>query len=121
MWGFGRRMLEDLATERARREELSRRVDSQQTTIAFLCARVNQLETERALLLRQLTNIDLPVPTLTAAQSLRPDAQTADAATLEQLAALGIFEDSPAHAPAGWHADGSVNYGRLAAPVLGAR
>jgi hypothetical protein len=122
MWGRSLRMLEELATERARREELTRRVDAQQTTITFLCARVNQLETERVLLLRQLTNIDMPVPQLhvtptvgaTATNAAGPLATT-DA--LEAIAGLGIFDDNPAHAPAGWYADGTVNYGRLPVPV----
>ena len=118
MWG-GR----DLAVERARREELTRRVDAQQTTISFLCARINQLETERVLLLRQLTNIDLPTPTL----HITPTAMPANAGgpmtgteALEAIAALGIFEDDPRHAPAGWHNDGTVNYGRVPDPRVGA-
>lgn len=119
MWGRCLRVLEDLAAERARREELTRRVDAQQTTLAFLCARINQLETERVLLLRQLTNIDFPVPRLdvtpTAAAPVPPvdDPTTALAA----ISALGIFDDDPRHAPAGWHADGTVNYGGLPIPT----
>src|SRR5262245_39996718 len=115
MWKAGR----DLAVERARREELTRRVDAQQTTITFLCARINQLETERVLLVRQLTNIDLPVPKL----QITPTAHQAHAGgpltgtdALEAIAALGIFEDDPRHAPAGWHTDGSVNYGTVPVP-----
>jgi hypothetical protein len=112
MWGI-RRMLDDLATERGRREELTRRVDAQQATITFLTARVNQLETERVLLLRQLLNIDLPVPVLHVTPTALPPQATAGSAA-EMLAAIsssGIFDDDPSHAPAGWHEDGSVNYG----------
>jgi len=118
MWGFWRRLHVELGTERGRREELTRRVESQQTTIAFLCQRVNQLETERALLFRQLTNINLPVPTLTVtptAQATQAPANAASA-TLDAVASLGIFDDDARHAPAGWHEDGSVNYGTLPAP-----
>jgi hypothetical protein len=114
-------MLEDLAAERARREELTRRVDAQQTTITFLCARIHQLETERALFVRQLTNIDLPIPTFHVTPSVTTGtnaaAATATTDALEAIAGLGIFEDNPAHAPAGWHADGTVNYGRLPIPA----
>lgn len=115
MWGSRLRMLENLATERGRREELTRRADVQQTTITFLCARINQLETERVLLLRQITNIDLPVPVFRVTSVSEP-APTATATTdpLEAISALGIFEDDHAHAPAGWNADGTVNYGHLA-------
>jgi len=115
MWGARLKMLEDLAAERARREELTRRVETQQTTIAFLCARVNQLETERALLLKQILNIDIPVPTLQVTPAATPASSASD--LLEQISAMGIFEDNPAHAPAGWHPDGTVNYGRLPAPA----
>lgn len=99
----------DLAAEAGKREILSRQVAVQDTMIEFLCSRVNQLEAERALMLRHLTNVDIPVP------SLRPRPVPADA--LDMTAALGssIFEDDPAHAPAGWHADGTVNYGSNAA------
>jgi len=119
MWGSRLRMLEDLATERARREELTRRVDAQQTTITFLCARLNHLELERALLFKQLTNIDLPVPRLdvTAAADHAQRHVDDPAATLEAISTLGIFDDNPAHAPAGWHADGTVNYGHLPVPA----
>jgi len=109
----------DLAVERARREELTRRVDAQQTTISFLCARINQLETERVLLLRQLTNIDLPTPTLhiTPTAATNAGGPLTGSEALEAIAALGIFEDDPRHAPAGWYPDGTVNYGRLPATV----
>jgi hypothetical protein len=119
MWGRSLRMLEELATERARREELTRRVDAQQTTITFLCARVNQLETERVLLLRQLTNIDMPVPQLHVTPTAAPATTTAadPGAALAAISALGVFDDDPAHAPAGWFPDGTVNYGRLPIPV----
>jgi len=113
-------MLEDLASERARREELTRRVDAQQTTIAFLSARVNQLETERVLLLRQLTNIDLPIPVLQITPSATNAAvpqPTASTDMLEAISSLGIFDDDPRHAPAGWNPDGTVNYGRLPVPA----
>jgi len=111
MWVSRRRLLDDLAAERARREELSRRVESQQTIITFLCARTNQLEVERALLLRQMTNLDIPTPQLRVT-SAAASASVADAAaTLDALTHMGIFDDDPTHAPAGWNPDGTVNYG----------
>src|SRR5262245_44937368 len=111
----------ELAVERARREELTRRVDAQQTTISFLCARINQLETERVLLLRQLTNIDIPTPRFQITPTAQPNAGGPLTGTdaLEAIAALGIFEDDPRHAPAGWHPDGSVNYGTAPAIPTG--
>ena len=119
MWGQRLRALcDDLAAQRARREELTRRVESQQTIITFLCQRVNQLEAERALLFRQLTNIDLPVPRLDITATAAHAARHSDDphAVLDSVAALGIFDDDPAHAPAGWHPDGTVNYGHLPVP-----
>lgn len=113
MWGSRLRMLEELINERGRREELTRRADVQQTTITFLCARINQLETERVLLLRQITNIDLPIPVFHVTSVSEP-APTATTDPLEAISALGIFEDNPAHAPAGWNTDGTVNYGHIA-------
>jgi hypothetical protein len=114
MWGWRRKLYEDLASERGRREELTRRVEAQQATITFLCARVNQIETERALLFRQLTNIEVPVPQLQVTPTAAPE-NAGD--VLEAISALGIFEDDPRHAPAGWHPDGRVNYGRLPDPA----
>jgi|SRR5215510_2918008 len=119
MWGARLRMYVDLEKERARREELTRRVDAQQTTIAFLSARVNQLESERSVLLRQLTSLDFPTPVL----HVTPNALQHDdpSAALEAITALGIFEDDPRHAPAGHHPDGTVNYGRLPEPAATGR
>jgi hypothetical protein len=118
MWGARLRMYVDLEKERARREELTRRVDAQQTTITFLSARINQLETERALLFRQLTNIDVPLPQLHVTPTAGGPASASDPTDmLEAISALGIFEDDPRHAPAGWHHDGRVNYGHLPDPA----
>ncbi len=103
-----RRALDELATERGRREELSRRCDIQQTTIEFLISRVNQLEKERALTFRQLTNIEIPVPTFSAPRNV-PAIPDDPIAALSALAS--IFEDDPSHAPAGFNPDGTVNYG----------
>jgi DNA-directed RNA polymerase subunit N (RpoN/RPB10) len=94
---------EDLGLERGRREVLSHQTLVQKSMVEFLCARVNQLEAERVIMLRHLTSIDLPAPTLHAEH---PEPGGAAAA----LAGLGIFADDPRHAPKGWHADGSVNY-----------
>lgn|SRR5262249_8742542 len=107
MW-LPRRMYEEFLTDRGRREELTRRVDAQQATIVFLTTRINQLEAERALLLRHVTGLEMPTPQLT----VKPSADVDDArATLETLSQSGIFDDDPRHAP-GWNADGSVHYGR---------
>src|SRR5262245_6818708 len=119
MWGARLRMYVDLEKERARREELTRRVDAQQTTIAFLSARVNQLESERALLLKQLTSLDFPTPILQITPTVTPAPDPN--AMLEAIAGLGIFEDDPRHAPAGWHDDGRVNYGRIPEPAMNGR
>lgn len=104
------RALDELARERGRREELSRRCDVQQTMIEFLISRVNQLEKERALTFRQLTSIEIPVPTFTAPRAEPDEGLLND--PIKALSAMGsIFEDDPRHAPAGFHKDGSVNYG----------
>lgn len=94
---------DELHTERGKREILSRQTAVQESFVEFLCSRVNQLETERVLLLRQLTTIDVPVPTM---MYRAPAAQTAVDPT-----AVSIFDDDASHAPRGWHPDGSVNYG----------
>jgi hypothetical protein len=92
---------EELGLERGRREVLMQQAAVQKAMVEFLCGRVNQLEGERVILLRHLSNIDLPTPSVRAYQPEAP---------VDPLAAVGIFEDSPRHAPKGWHADGSVNY-----------
>jgi hypothetical protein len=97
----------DLAGERARREVLSKQVAVQESFVEFLCSRVNQLETERVLLLRHLTSIEIPAP----AVRLRP----AGSDNIPDAVPPSIFDDDPRNAPAGWHPDGSVNYGAPAA------
>src|SRR6266850_5120602 len=102
--------LQELATERGRREELSRRCESQQASMEFLAGRVNQLERERAILFRQLTSLEIPTPTLRPMPSAVPDNP---AAVLSALDAVGLFQDGPRHADPKrpWNAEGSVNYG----------
>jgi len=101
------RALDELATERGRREELTRRCDVQQTMIEFLITRVNQVEKERAMMFRQLTNIEIPIPSFTSERTAPIPSDP-----LEALSAMAsIFEDDPRHAPAGFHKDGTVNYG----------
>jgi hypothetical protein len=94
---------EELGLERGRREVLSHQAVVQKSMVEFLCARVNQLETERVIMLRHLTSLELPTPTLRAEH---PEAGGAAAA----VAGLGIFADDPRHAPKGWNLDGTVNY-----------
>jgi hypothetical protein len=98
---------QELGTERGRREILSQQTAVQKGFLDFLCSRVNQLEIERVLLLRQITNLDLPAPML---RPTSPAAAPPDAAA--GLTDLSIFDDDPRHAPAGWHDDGTVNYGK---------
>ena len=104
-----RRALDELANERGRREELSRRCEIQQTMVEFLITRVNQLEKERALTFRQLTNIDIPVPSFSAPRQ-EPQIPSDPIAALSAMGS--IFDDDPQHAPAGWNPDGTVNYGQ---------
>lgn len=98
---------EALGKERGQREVLSQQTAVQKSMIDFLCSRVNQLETERVILMRHLGNIDLPTPTL---RQEHPDPPIDPRAA---LASLSIFEDDERHAPRGWHPDGSVNYGDI--------
>jgi hypothetical protein len=95
----------ELAAERGRREILTRQAAVHESFVEFLCARVNQLETERVLLLRQLTTIEIPAPVI----NLRPMARMPPPA--DDPTAVSIFDDDASHAPKGWHPDGSVNYG----------
>jgi hypothetical protein len=83
--------LGELAAERAKRELLQRQVDSQQVLLDFLCAQINQLGKERALLLRQTTRIDFPVPEFKA--PLRTPAENIDAMKALSMAS-SIFADS---------------------------
>ena len=105
-----RRALDELATERGRREELSRRCEVQQTTIEFLVSRVNQLEKERALTFRRLTDIEIPVPSFSTPCADTPAIPADPLAALSALAS--VFEDDERHAPSGWNKDGTVNYGQ---------
>jgi hypothetical protein len=106
---------QELGTERGRREILSQQAAVQKQFVDFLCSRVNQLEIERVMLLRQLTNIDLPAPSLRPTTAAAPP--PVDPAAI--LSDLSIFDDDPRHAPAGWHHDGSVNYGAPEPPTGG--
>ena len=94
---------QELAIERGRREILARQAAVHESFVEFLCARVNQLETERVLLLRQLTTIEIPAPVI----HFRPAVTAPPAA---DPTTISIFDDDPSHAPKGWHPDGSVNY-----------
>lgn len=104
---------QDLGAERGRREILSQATAVQKGFIEFLCSRVNQLETERVLLLRQFVQLDLPAP------MIRPSEPAAAAPGGDGFADVSIFDDDPRHAPAGWHPDGSVNYAGTPAPSGG--
>jgi hypothetical protein len=97
----------ELSAERGRREILSRQAAVQESFVEFLCARVNQLETERVVLLRHLTTIELPTP----AVRLRPAGSGEPGDDAAAMAGVSMFDDDPSHAPKGWHADGTVNYG----------
>jgi hypothetical protein len=102
---------QDLGTERGRREILSQQTAVQKGLIEFLCSRVNQLETERVLLLRQFVQLDLPAPMIRPTMPAPPEAS--------EYPPVSIFDDDPRHAPAGWRADGSVNYDGAPAPTGG--
>src|SRR5215831_1886175 len=56
----------DIARERGRREALEHQAIRDRALIEFLCTRVNQSETERAVLLKELTKADIPIATLSA-------------------------------------------------------
>ena len=92
------RALEELSSERAQREVVERQSTSDQLTIRWLCARVNQLEQERAVLFHAVTQLNIPVPTVTPAPAVpathAPANDPAQAIT-EQLRpfGIGIFED----------------------------
>jgi len=51
-----------LAMTHAANVELEKRVSGQQVFIDWLCVRVNQLEKERAILFREVTQLPIPVP-----------------------------------------------------------
>lgn len=103
-----REVREELVVERAKREELSRRCESQNTMIEFLCAQLNHVTKERALLIRTATGLDVPVPEFT--RQHQPVSSPESPTIADAILGRGIFADDPRNAPRGWNDDGTVNY-----------
>lgn len=99
----------ELATLRAQATAHAAQAATQQTQTAFLIARINQLEKERAIMLRHITKLEIPVPELVAVPPIDQR---------EILAAMGsgMFEDMGDEAAkregVQWDASGAVAYGR---------
>lgn len=93
---------------------------TQRTQIAFLVARVNQLEKERAIMLRAITKLEIPVPELAVVPP--PPSPMLER---ELMAAMGsgMFEDmgdAAARAQGvAWDANGGVTYNGQRAAARG--
>lgn len=81
--------LQDAATERGKREVLERQVQAQSTLISFMCARTNALETERAIMLRRITGLEIPIPTISYSTKETLGGPTQE----DMLAAAGALAD----------------------------
>lgn len=88
-----RATLDALAHERGQREILTSATRTLETQLGFMCARVNQLEAERAVLTERLLGVEIPRPTFTAAVT-RPAAtpEPADLLAGDPFADMGDAE-----------------------------
>lgn len=110
--------LTELAVERATREQLERHVATQAGQLAFVCARLTQVDVERAMYIRKLTDIEVPVPSIRptspSTHTAGPPASAADMlSTLGAAAFEDMGEDEAARQGVGWDKDGSVVYREL--------
>jgi hypothetical protein len=105
----------DIARERARRETLEHQAIRDRALIEFLCTRVNQSETERAVLLKTLTKADIPIATLsTPAPFNLPTDPSAAVLGVDMFTDMG--DDEAKRRGVRWAGDGSVVYGTPEAP-----
>lgn len=99
----------DLVEQRTRGAVLAEQASTHRTQTAFLIARVNQLEKERAIMLRHITKLEIPIPELAAIPERTADQR-------EILAAMGssMFEDMGDDAArqqgVRWNDHGAVEY-----------
>jgi len=106
---------DELVEQRTRAATLAEHTATHRTQTGFLVARINQLEKERAIMLKALTKLEIPVPELTAiAPPINADAVL--------MAAMGssMFDDmgdtEAQRQGVRWSPDGTVEY---AAPARG--
>lgn len=109
----------ELAVERAKREVQARHIASTDVLMRFLCARINQIEAERAALLKKI-GVDVPVAEMVAPRTAPnvdgepPAATDARQRMLDSLAGAAMFEDVGDDAAKtlglAWNPDGSVKY-----------
>ncbi len=108
MW-IRRDAYEALIADRTRAAVLTEQFVTYRTQTAFLIARINQLEKERAIMVRHITKLEIPVPELTAV--------AATPAHADILAALGgsmfddMGDDAARREGVTWDAAGAVQYG----------
>lgn len=105
----------DAAVERGKREVLERQVQAQNTLLSFQCARVNALEAERAIMLKTITGLEIPVPTIsysskeTLAGPSQEDMLRAAGALATPFDDMG--DDEAKRQGVKWDRDGRVIYG----------
>lgn len=99
----------DLVEQRTRATVLAEQATTHRTTTAFLIARINQLEKERAIMVRHITKLEIPIPELVGVAAHGPDQR-------EILAAMGssMFDDMGDEAArqqgVRWNDQGAVTY-----------
>ncbi len=100
----------DLVEQRTRATVLAEQTTGHRMQTAFLIARVNQLEKERAIMVRHITKLEIPIPELAGIPE-RPIDQR------DILAAMGssMFEDmgddEARKTGVRWNDSGAVEYG----------
>jgi len=100
----------DIARERGRREALEHQAIRDRALIEFLCTRVNQSETERAVLLKELTKADIPIATLSTPNPINlPTDPSAAVLGVDMFEDMG--DDRAKKLGVRWRGDGSVEYG----------
>jgi hypothetical protein len=99
----------DLIEQRTRATVLSEQAATHRTQTAFLIARINQLEKERAIMVRHITKLEIPIPELAAVP-----APALDQAAVLSAMGSALFEDMGDDAArqqgVTWNAAGTVEY-----------
>lgn len=99
-----------LVEERTRATVLAQQAGTHATQTAFLIGQINQLNKERVIMVRQITRLEIPLPTLAAV----PEKAVISQQDIIDAMGSGMFEDmGDAEAKAagvGWNPSGEVEY-----------
>lgn len=109
------RMRDEVIEQRVRVVVLAEQAATHKTQTAFLIARINQLEKERAIMVRHITKLDIPIPELVAVQT-----PAISEAVIRDAMGSAMFEDmgddEARKQGLGWNESGAVEYGRNGMP-----